>query len=79
MTIGSGSITHFSFKDELSIHGIDRLKDDLVQHRARQSEVSQVERMKNALLNDSRFTQLTNSLAVVANVTLDMICAIIKR
>ena len=65
----------------MSIHGIDRLKDlvQKLQHLgAWQSEVSQVQRIKNALLNDARFTQLTDSLAVVADVTLDMICAIVQ-
>ena len=65
----------------MSIHGIDRLKDlvQKLQHLgAWQSEVSQVQRIKNALLNDARFTQLTDSLAVVAEVTLDMICAIVQ-
>jgi hypothetical protein len=82
MTIESGSITHFFFKGELPTHNIDRLKDlvQKLQHLgAQQSEVSQVESMKNALLNDARFTQLTDSLAVVADVTLDMICASVKR
>jgi hypothetical protein len=78
-----GKYNSFSFKDgELPTHGIDRLKDlvQKLQHLgAQQSEVSQVERIKNALLNDARFTQLTDSLAVVADVTLDMICAIVKH
>ena len=60
-----------------------KIGSDLVQKLqhlgAQQSEVSQVERIKNALLNDPRFTQLTDSLAVVADVTLESICAIVKR
>jgi hypothetical protein len=66
----------------LPTHGIDRLKNlvQKLQHLgAQQSEVSQVERINNALLNDARFTQLTDSLAVVADLTLDMICAIVKH
>jgi len=78
-----GKYNSFSFKEsELPTHGIDRFKD-IVQKLghlgAHQSEVSQVERIKSALLNDSRLVQLTDSMAVLKNLTLEDLCAIVKR
>ena len=56
-----GKYNSFSFKEtELPTHGIDRFKD-IVQKLghlgAQQSELSQVERIKSALLKDSRLVR----------------------